>query len=61
VCPSHRVADVRVQLNDRGEELGLEPAWEIELLRLADQQLDLWRERKRLGVEDHHFFLDPHG
>jgi hypothetical protein len=59
VRPADRVADVRVQLDDRSEELGLEPPRQLELLRLADQQLNRGRERQRLGVEDHHFLLDP--
>src|SRR5439155_19367302 len=56
-----RVARVGVQLNDRREELGLEPAGQVELLRLADQQLDGRRERERPGVEDHHLLLNPDG
>ena len=54
-----RRADVGVQLDDGGEELGLEPPRQLPLLRLADQQLDRGRERQRLGVENHHFLLDP--
>jgi hypothetical protein len=37
VRPADRVADVRVQLDDRSEELGLEPPRQLELLRLANQ------------------------
>src|SRR5436189_3069803 len=54
-----RVARVRVQLDDRGEELGLESARQLELLRVADQHIHLGRQRERPRVEDHHLLLDP--
>src|SRR5439155_4003097 len=61
VRPPDRVADVRVQLDHRREELGLEPPRQLELLRLGDQQLDRGRKCERLGVEDHHLLLDADG
>src|SRR5205814_4888537 len=54
-------AGVRVQLDDRRKQFRLQPTGQLELLRLADQQLDRRRQRERLGIEDHHLLLDPNG
>ena len=54
----HVCADVRVELDDRRVQLGLERAGQVEPFRLAHDHADSRRRLERLGVEDHQLLLD---
>jgi hypothetical protein len=53
-----RAADIRVQLDDRRVQLGLQPPGELPALGVGEQLLDGRHRRHGLAVEEHHLFLD---
>jgi hypothetical protein len=52
-------ADVGVELDDRGVQLGLEPPGERPPVRCGQHRRNLGHGQQRLGVEEHDLFLHP--
>ena len=56
--PRRRRRRLRVELDDRGVQLGLQRPGQLELRGLAHEHVDARRRLERLRVEDHHLLLD---
>ena len=54
----HGLADVRVRLEHRGEELGLQPPGQLETFDAAQQPVDRCDLLEGRGVDDHQLFFD---